>query len=240
MPRTLTMPPNAAQADYQLRYHTEQTEVFHWIVKTASNLLEDSPSSAVKAILERRTPKPTCFEVQTLAAFIGQHLKPVPDKILMLFERVINDRTKTCRDYQQTTSKSTDPIVKYHNDMHRRWVVGLTIAFNSFGGRAWRARAISSITKKDRQQLIFSNRFSVLAIDDTVEAQEGNASSVAEGEDPSSHLFDPFAEPTDHDHLFFDPAAGQHWTWKPARKKKRKSTQKKMESVDCQHHPTKL
>ncbi|KAJ5992113.1 hypothetical protein N7451_007837 [Penicillium sp. IBT 35674x] len=222
------MPPNAAQACHQLRYHTEQNEVFYWIVKTASNLLEDNPSSVVKAILEKQTPKPTCFEVQTLAAFIGQHLKPVPDKILTLFERVINDRTKTCQDYQKTTAKSTDPQVKYHNDMHRRWVVGLTIAFNSFGGRAWRARAISSITKTNRQQLIFSNRFSALAIDETIEEREEKAKSVAnESEDPGSDFFDPFAEPPDHEDLFFDPAARQHWTWKPARKKKKKPSQKR-------------
>lgn len=231
-------PPNATQASYQLRYKTEQHELFHWIVKTSSNLLHDHPSSAVEAIFERPTPKPTCLGIQTLAAFIGKHIQPVPDKILTLFERVINDRKKTHQDYQQATVSSTNPHMKRYNDMHRRWVVGLTIAFNSLGGKEWRANAILSITKKKPQQPIFSNRFSALAIDDSAEEREGNAAIVAnEGEGSGSDLFDPFASYTGDD-IFFDPTAGQHWTWKPARKKKKRSTPKQEENVDLPQPPT--
>ena len=220
-------PPNAAQASHQLRYKTEQHELFHWIVKIASNLLKVHFSSAVEIILEKRTPKPTCLDIQTLAVFIGQHLQTVPDKILTLFERVINDRKKTYQDYQQTTAKSTDPHVKHYNDMHRRWLLGLTVAFHSLGGKEWRAQAISFITKTDSQISIFSNRFSALAIEDAMEEREGAVSSVAnEGEDPDSDVFDSFAGHRDDD-IFFDPTAGQHWTWKPARKNKKKSMQKK-------------
>ncbi|KAJ6102125.1 hypothetical protein N7486_004552 [Penicillium sp. IBT 16267x] len=214
-------PPTTIQAHHQLRYKPEQHDLFHWIVKTASSLLMTHPSSAVDAILEKPTPKPTCTDIQTLARFIGEHLQPVPDAILKLFAGVIDDRRQTYQDYQKSTAKSTDPLVKHYNCMHRRWVWCLTIAFDSLGGKEWRARQrIPYVTKKDAQQPLFTNRFSALDMDGTnEEGDEGNAGSVVlvnEGEGPK-----------DNDD-FFVPTPGQQWTWKAPRKKKRQSPQERM------------
>ncbi|KAJ5656795.1 hypothetical protein N7507_008745 [Penicillium longicatenatum] len=145
------------QAPHQLRYKTEQREVLHWMFKTASSLRKNDSSSTVDAILESPAPEPTCIDIQTLAAFIGKRLHPVPDKILRSFDRVITDRKDTCRDYEISTANSTDPLVKQHNNMHRRWVVGLAVAFDSLGGKEWRARqGVSSVISKTGLNYLFS------------------------------------------------------------------------------------
>ncbi|KAJ5636607.1 uncharacterized protein N7484_009920 [Penicillium longicatenatum] len=172
-------PLTKSQAPHQLRYKTEQREVLHWMFKTASSLRKNDSSSTVDAILESPALEPTCIDIQTLATFIGERLHPVPDKILRSFDRVITDRKDTCRDYERSTANNTDPLIKQHNNMHRRWVVGLAIAFDSLGGKEWRARqGVSSvISKTGFEEYLFTNRFSALDLDEAFE--EGNHCSSA-------------------------------------------------------------
>jgi hypothetical protein len=220
--------------------------------KTASSLRKNDPSSTVGAILESPAPEPTCIDIQTLAAFIGDRLHPVPDKILRSFDRVITDREDTCRDYERSTANSTDPLVKQHNNMHRRWVVCLAIAFDSLGGKEWRARqGVSTVISKTAfEEPLFTNRFSFLDLDETVEegdhsspATQSSLTATSSGQSCASKIdlqigptsqslsrpikkgsIDNEDEGPGGGDLQFVTTAGQLWSRKAARKKKKKKS----------------
>jgi hypothetical protein len=105
--------------------------------------------------------------LKSLAGLISKHINPVPTAIFTLFQSIIESRKETYQLFLEITASDPDPPVSTSNESHKIWIDGLIEAFHALGGESWLPgnTGESNISDEDKEQVIFSNKFSTLSLD---------------------------------------------------------------------------
>jgi hypothetical protein len=149
-------------------YKRDQKYIFHWVTHVATDIIKRNPSE--EPLLAHISEAVSSSALKLLSQLIARYNRPVPSIIFHLFESTIAARKSTHRFFVRLNDQNPDPVVEESNDSHRWWIDCLAEAFNVLGGEAWKSRKRDCIdtSVEDEQHSIFSNRFSILYLDDLV------------------------------------------------------------------------
>lgn len=153
-----------ADQNIYLKYKRDQRHLVYWITHTSAQIVKQHPESPVVA---NTTGVISLATLKSLSGLIAKHLDRVPTTIFRLFESIIDARKATHNLFLKITASNPDPDIQKSNESHKYWIDGLTEAFNTLGGETWQSgkRSESDAPDEDEDQLIFTNTFSTLSLD---------------------------------------------------------------------------
>ncbi|PGH16131.1 hypothetical protein AJ79_01898 [Helicocarpus griseus UAMH5409] len=190
-----------ADRNTYLRYKRDEKLLVYWITHASNSIIHKSHSGT--------TPPPnTIGEISlptllSLSKLIAKHIKPIPNTIYRLFHSIIKARTETYAVFQQISASNPDPELERSNEKHKFWIDGLTDAFRALGGDPWtptrkrksgkeagrenETSKSNEADEEDEHEVIFSNKFAPLNLNNEMEEEimgsateaEGSANSVA-------------------------------------------------------------
>lgn len=173
-----------ADQDSYLMYKRDTRRLTYWLVHASNSIIKSLPAvSLPEATL---TTLNTTGEIEVSALvpsskLIAAHIHPIPPTIYRLFQSVIALRTATHSLFQQIVSKTLDPEIERSNATHKHFIDTLTEAFESLGGKVWASQQKSKVAptnEEDEDDIIFSNKFSVLDIKDSKSGDETDDNAV--------------------------------------------------------------
>ncbi|KAI1193100.1 hypothetical protein F5X97DRAFT_315343 [Nemania serpens] len=166
-----------APLNLYLAYKRDTSRLIFWIIKASNAIIA---SSATLPDDVPRTPNTngeiTVSSLVSLSKLIAKHISPIPSAVLAVFDSAIRARTATHQAFQQLVADQSDPEVERSNDSHKHFIDSLVEAFEALGGAAWaeKCKPDGPPNEDDLEQALFTNKFSILAIDgDTAQEDEG-------------------------------------------------------------------
>ncbi|KAI1637118.1 hypothetical protein F4809DRAFT_341918 [Biscogniauxia mediterranea] len=168
-----------------LAYKRDTKHLLYWIIHASNSIKKSLVASGHEATPElNNTGQTTVAGLVSMSKLIAQHMKnPVPSLIYRLFQSVIEARTITYGIFQQAIANQPDPEVEKSNASHKHFIDALTEAFDALGGQSWLSGQIPGNQKPDSDDdinVIFTNKFSTLNINQPEEDGEGDGTSDEE------------------------------------------------------------
>lgn len=167
-----------ADQNSYLRYKRDTRHLLYWMIHASNSIIKSSsslPISDAAPITVNTTGQITASALVPLSKLIAKHISPIPSTIYRLFQSVIEARTATHTLFQQIVAKKPDPEIERSNVSHKRFIDTLTEAFEVLGGKAWASKQKSETVISDEEdvdEVIFTNKFSVLGLDEPNDGEE--------------------------------------------------------------------
>ncbi|KAF4440348.1 hypothetical protein F53441_12296 [Fusarium austroafricanum] len=169
-----------APQNLYLSYKRDTKYLIYWMINLSNHLLRSIKRESEVSL--NTTGETTVNGLVSMATIISQQNEPIPDVIYRLFKSIIQARSLVSSTFQQFMGPETDEDLKRSNQGHQHVINTLQSAFRILGGEEWEKShtARSEEPKEDIEQIIFSNRFQQLAVNQ-------DKGSSDEEDDPTSH-----------------------------------------------------
>jgi hypothetical protein len=169
-----------------LAYKRDTRRLIYWMIHASNSIIKSPAAASIPGAT--LTTLNTTGEIKVSALvptskLIAEHISPVPSTICRLFQSVIAVRTATHSLFQRTVSKTQDPEIERSNATHKYFIDTLTEAFECLGGKLWVSQEKSKATpsiEEDEDEVIFSNKFSALGINDSNSGDGSDGDAVEE------------------------------------------------------------
>ncbi|KAI0378712.1 hypothetical protein F5Y04DRAFT_290860 [Hypomontagnella monticulosa] len=171
-------------------YKRDTRHLLYWMIHASNSIVKslagstedgDGPSMTLNT-----SGKTTVSDVVSMSKLIAKHIDPIPPLIYRLFLSIIEARTTCYTVFQQTVTKDPDPEVEKSNKSHKYFIDALTEAFKALGGETWelnqKSRPEKPQDEETIEEVIFSNRFSSLSLDEQEEDENETEGNVELGQ----------------------------------------------------------
>lgn len=177
-----------ADRNSYLSYKRDTRYLIYWMIHASNRIIKSSLSLPISDAAPNATGEITVSALVPLSKTIAQYISPIPSTIYRLFQLVIAARTGTHTLFQQIVAKRPDPEIERSNISHKRFIDALTEAFEVLGGEIWASKQKSetdSLDEEDVDEIIFTNQFAALGIDDSNNREQVEDSVEGESDGPS-------------------------------------------------------
>ncbi|KAK4034762.1 hypothetical protein C8A01DRAFT_48910 [Parachaetomium inaequale] len=171
-----------------LAYKRDTSHLLYWIIKSSNAIIRGRPKGV------NTTGEITVLTLVSLSRLIAKYISAVPPAIYRLFQSVIAARTATHAIFQQIAAENPDAEIERSNASHKRFIDALIEAFEALGGNSWKSRERDGTAddgtnlKEELDQLVFTNRFGALSLEEktTVGGHGDDASDEGSDQEPQA------------------------------------------------------
>ncbi|KAJ3956603.1 hypothetical protein N0V92_006838 [Colletotrichum tropicale] len=178
-----------------LAYKRDTRHLLYWVINTSNSIVKRYPTSQDELPLSVRVDvntsgQTTVAELVAMGQLIARHMPKVPQGIVHLLRSVISARSLHYEQFQMFASAYPDADLEKSNSTHKHFIDALIDILKEFGGNIQpntEATEGFEVYQQDVEEMLFSNRFSVLSIKRVDGDMESDEDSAADELRPPAH-----------------------------------------------------
>ncbi|KAJ0269144.1 hypothetical protein COL940_012711 [Colletotrichum noveboracense] len=176
-----------------LAYKRDTRHLLYWVINTSNSIVKRYPTSQDEVPLSIRvnvntSGQTTVAELVAMGQLIARHMRRIPQGIVHLLRSVISARSLHYEQFQKFASAYPDADLVKSNSSHKHFIDALTDILKEFGGTFQpdtEATKSFDVCQQDVEEMLFSNRFSVLSINRVDGDMESDEDSGDESRPPA-------------------------------------------------------
>lgn len=176
-----------------LAYKRDTRHLLYWVINTSNSIVKRYPTSQDEVPLSVRVDvntsgQTTVAELVAMGQLIARHMRRVPQGIVHLLRSVISARSLHYEQFQKFASAYPDADLVKSNSSHKHFIDALTDILKEFGGTIQpdtEATETFDVCQQDVEEMVFSNRFSVLSINRVDGDRESDEDSADDSRPPA-------------------------------------------------------